>query len=98
MDDVLFTVDFENKVWRRGSTKGFPDESGGELVSMSLGAFSLKGRTPKTEGPGAGLATIGILPLPINRTMFIYLRANVPVKDFTMPDPITEIRYEVVNA
>jgi hypothetical protein len=102
MDDSEFRVDFEAKTWARGGQHpdipGWTEIEEGELVPMSLGAYALKGRTPKTTGPGAGLATIGILPLPVKTTMFICLRANVPVKDFTMPDPITEIKYEVVNA
>lgn len=98
----MFVVDFESKKWGRVNKPASDASSeileAGVLVPMSLGAYRLDGRTPKTEGPGAGLSVLGIIPLPQGKTITMCLRANVPVKEFTMPDPITEIKYEVVNA
>lgn len=94
-DGSKWEVDTENLTYKLLTDD---PESGisGELVFQTFNVFSLAGRRPDTEGPGAGLCTILLTPLPVGQTLFIYLRANIEVRNFTMPHPIKEIRYEIV--
>lgn len=90
----LYFADTEELVW---CECGAPPIEGkfqevraqGSLVSQHFGVFALEGRKPPN------LATFGTYLVPVGQTLFIYLRANVPVVDFSMPKPIKEIRYEI---
>lgn len=60
----------------------------GTLVAMGAGAYNFDGRTPKTgledpskPGPGAGLSTVGIMAVPYDQSLVLFLRANVKIKD-----------------
>lgn len=113
VDDERFFVDTQTMRWSRASSilsapsisavensisNTVPIESG-NLISMGGGAFNLDGRTPKTTGPGAGLSSIGILAVPYEDTLVMYLHANVPVKDesFTS-NPIKHFKYVIAQA
>jgi hypothetical protein len=60
----------------------------GTLVPMGAGAYNFDGRTPETglenpkaPGPGAGLSTVGIMAVPYDTYLILFLRANVKIKD-----------------
>jgi len=57
--------------------------------------YGFDGRRPDQ---GNGLATIGTYVVGIGQKVKIYLRANVEVKDFTMPVPIRQVLYEILPA
>lgn len=101
MDDSLFLVDIEFAKWNR-IRRPYVDEKSeilesGETISQGFGIYNLKGRTVETTGPGAGLCTIGVVPLCMGTILNIYLRANVQIKEFTMPIPINTVMYEVAE-
>jgi len=68
----------------------------GKLIPQGYGVYSFEGRTPKTEGPGAGLCSIGNYLVGIGPTVKVFIRANVEIKDFTMPAPIRQVLYEIL--
>jgi hypothetical protein len=93
-DDELFVLDTAHMRWGRASSilstpsvaaaeqhlARYVYSEEGALVPMGAGVYNLDGRTPKTEGPGAGLSTVGIMAVPFETTLFIYLRPNVNIK------------------
>ena len=97
-DDTHFEVDTVRATWSRltsvlATTDGAPGVvEEGKIVPQGMGIYLMAGRNPKFDGPGGGLCTIGIMAVPVNEILNVYLRANVPVKDFTMPIPITGLR------
>jgi hypothetical protein len=65
----------------------------GELVAMGAGVYNLDGRTPKD-----GLSTVGILCIPFENTLVIYLRANAKIKDGTFKsNPIQKTEYMIMQ-
>ena len=48
----------------------------GTLVAMGAGAYNFDGRTPKD-----GLSTVGIMAVPYDTYLILFLRANVKIKD-----------------
>ncbi len=94
-DDELFVINTVDMTWGRASSiatapslgavenrlANFAFHEQGTLVAMGAGAYNLDGRTPKTEGPGAGLSSIGILSVPYDDSLVLFLRANVKIKD-----------------
>ena len=94
-DDELFVINTMDLVWGRASNllaapsvaavenrlAQFNFIEQGQLIPMGAGAYSMDGRTPKTEGPGAGLCSVGIMAVPFDQYLILYLKANVPVKD-----------------
>jgi hypothetical protein len=99
-DDAIFLTDVQFMTWARVSAPAADQESKvvehGRLVPQGFGIYAFEGRTPKTEGPGAGLCSIGNYVVAIGQAVKIFLRANVPVKDFTMPVPIRQVLYEIL--
>ncbi len=95
-DATKWLVDTEALTWAHIADN--PEESSaGELRVAGSNIYSLSPRVPTTEGPGAGLCTVLIVPLPVGQTLWLYLKANVPTRNFTMPKPITQIRYQIIG-
>ena len=74
----------------------------GTLVPMGAGVYSLDGRTPKTEGPGAGLSTVQLMAVPFDKHLILYLLPNVEVKEDSFISNFPEefrkhIKHEVRN-
>lgn len=91
LDGTLWSVDTENMTWEGGGDSG-------ELTFQNNNIYHLSPRVPTTEGPGAGLCTVLVTSLPVGQILWMYLQANVPTRNFTMPKPITQIRYEIIGA
>lgn len=96
LDDTLFVIDTKAATWGIASTilaapsviaaaesklANYVFSEQGTLVPMGGGRYSLDGRTPKTQGKGAGLSTVGILSVPFDTDLFLYLLPNAPVKE-----------------
>ena len=94
-DDELFIIDVVNQKWGRassilsapsisaaadGAVARYVYSEEGALIPMGAGGFNLDGRTPKTEGPAAGLSAVGIMSVWFEAYNIIYLRPNVNVK------------------
>lgn len=104
-DESLFLLDTQSLKWFRVSEPPVADEKGelipppilegGDLNPQGFGIYALNGRTPATAAPGAGLCTVGVLPIAEGTILTIYVSSNVLVKEFTMPVPISTVRYEV---
>lgn len=94
-DDSLFVFNTVDMTWGRASSiatspslgavenhlANFAFHEQGTLVAMGAGAYNFDGRTPKTEGEGAGLSTVGIMAVPYDQELVLFLRANVKIKD-----------------
>jgi hypothetical protein len=99
-DESIWIADTQYLNWARVSSPpnpAQPEESkvleSGKLIPKGFGIYGFEGKTPKI---GSGLATIGTYVVGIGSTIKIYLRANVEVKDFTMPAPIRQVLYEIL--
>jgi hypothetical protein len=96
-DNSIWITDTQFLNWARVSAPGTDPESkvleSGKLTPKGFGIYGLEGRTPKD-----GLTTIGTYVVGIGSMVKIFLRANVEVKDFTMPAPIRQILYEILPA
>lgn len=101
-DETSWFVDTVQMRWAQ--TKGIEDTSEilefGKLVFVGmqgvLRIFAFEGRTPKTDGPGAGLCTFGYAMVDLDTTLTFFIQANVPIKDLTSRRPIDTIRYELI--
>lgn len=96
-DDELFVFNTVDMTWGRASNLvtapsigavenrlanfAYREDDRGTLVPMGGGAYNLDGRTPKTEGPGKGLSSVGIMAVPFETYLILFLRANVRIKD-----------------
>jgi len=93
-DSSIWIVDTQFLQWGRVSAPQSDAESkmleSGKLVPKGFGIYGLEPRVPP------GLATIGTYVVGLGQAIKIYLRANVPVKDFTMPVPIRQVLYEIL--
>jgi len=97
----VFMCDTAQMVWARGSGPASDPESkvveSGKLVPQGFGIYALDGRIdPKKPEQANGLATIGLFVIAIGTTVKIFIRANVAIKDFTMPVPINQVLYEIL--
>ena len=95
LDDELFVFNTVDMTWGRASSiatapslgavenrlANFAFHEQGILVPQGAGAYNFDGRTPKTEGPGKGLSTVGIMAVPYDTYLILFLRANVKIKD-----------------
>jgi len=96
LDDSLFILNTKEATWGIASSilaapsviaaaesklANYVFAEQGTLVPMGGGRYSLDGRTPQTKGKGAGLSTIGILSVPFDTDLFLYLLPNAPVKE-----------------
>lgn len=92
-DDSLFVLDTATELWAEVNTPAADPESkviqNGKLIPQGFGVYALAGRKD-------GLRTIGTFLIPYQTTITLYVRANVEIKDLTMPVPFTEILYEVL--
>lgn len=61
-----------------------------------LRVFALEGRTPKTDGPGAGLCSFGYALIDLDNIVTFFIQANVPTKDLNSRRPVDTIRYELI--
>lgn len=96
----LWVCDTQFMQWARVSSPPNPQQpeeskvlEHGKLVAKGFGIYGLDPRKPSD-----GLATIGTYVVGIGQSVKIYLRANVEVKDFTMPVPIRQVLYEILPA
>ena len=100
-DDAIFIVDVQTMNWARVSAPGTDPESkvleNGKIIPQGFGVYALEGRRPDDKDiPGAGLSSIGNYVVAIGQTVKIFIRANVEIKDFTMPVPIRQVLYEIL--
>jgi hypothetical protein len=99
-DDSLWICDVQFLNWARVSAPGSDPIStvleSGKLIPQGFGVYSFEGRRPDTPGPGAGICSVGTYLVGLGNTIKIYIRTNVPIKDFTMPAPIRQILYEIL--
>jgi hypothetical protein len=95
-DGAKVELDTEALTWK---IEGADSSSilSGQLNVQARDLFGLAPRTQESAGPGAGLCTVLLTCLPVGQTLFIYLKANVPVAKFTMPQPIKEIKYQIIG-
>ena len=93
-DGLVWRVDTENLTWEQPDGE---NPSAGELTYQGTNVFGLAGRTPDTPAPGAGLCTVFTTCLAVGQEIIIFLRANVPVTDFTLARPIKSVRYEILK-
>lgn len=96
LDDLVWQADFEALTWARvsplnGQTEPEVLESG-KLVPQMMGVFSMAGRRPPE------LCSLGHMFVGKGEVLTVCLRANVEIKDFTMPVPFSAIRYQVISA
>lgn len=68
----------------------------GNLIPQGGGVYSFEGRTSKT---GNGLCSVGILAIPYEDTLQLYLRANVMLKeDSFKSQEIKTIKHHIIQA
>jgi hypothetical protein len=97
-DNKVYIADTQHLQWGQVSAP-YTDpnsvvEEKGKLTPQGFGIYALEGRIKR--GQDLGLATIGIYTVALGTTIKIFLRANVPVKEFTMPVPINQVLYEIL--
>lgn len=112
LDDELWVINTSSLKWGRASSilsapsvtaveneiTQYEFLEGGDLVPMGAGIYNFDGRTPETKGPGAGLSSVGIIAIPFEDTLVVYLRPNVPIKaDSFKSNPIKIVKYEVLQ-
>lgn len=94
-DNSIWIVDTQFMQWGRVSAPQSDPTSQvlehGKLVPKGFGIYGLE---PRTQG----LITIGTYLVGLGQTVKVFLRTNVPVKDFTMPVPIRQVLYEILAA
>lgn len=95
-DESIWVADVATMQFARVSAPASDPESkvleSGRLVPQGFGVYLLEGR-PKEK---AVLSSIGNYVVAIGTTVKIFLRANVAIKDFTMPVPIRQVLYEIL--
>lgn len=116
-DNELFILDIANQKWGRassilsapsvgaaadGAVARYVYSEEGALISMGAGVFDLDGRTPKTEGAAPGLSSVGIMAVPFDQTLVLYLRPNVNVKPDSFVSGFPEdmqkhIKYQILQ-
>jgi hypothetical protein len=74
-------------------------EEFGTLKWMSplMELYRLEGRTPTTDGPGAGLTSIAIVVRVVDETLEIAVNANVDITEPVCVKPISRVRCEVLG-
>lgn len=97
----VFVADTQHMQWAKVSAPSSDPESkvleSGKLVPQGFGIYALSGRIdPEKPEQTAGLATIGVFVIAIGTVVKIFIRANVAIKDFTMPVPINQVLYEIL--
>lgn len=101
LDDAIWVADVANLKWARTDKPAVDPESilldSGALVAQGYGVYVLAGRNPNSPAPGAGLCNFGVMPVVSGTVLDMYLAANVPVKEFTMPAPVTRIEYKIIE-
>ena len=117
LDEELFIFDIVNQKWGRassilsapsvsaaadGAVARYVYSEEGTLVPMGAGVFNMDGRTEKTEGPGAGLSSVGIMAVPFEQSLILYLRPNVNVKPDSFVSGFPEdmqkhIKYQILQ-
>jgi hypothetical protein len=89
-DDNLWVFNTVEMTWGRASSiatapslgavenrlANFAFHEQGTLVPMGAGAYNFDGRTPKD-----GVSTVGIMAVPYDTYLILFLRANVKIKD-----------------
>ena len=85
----LYITDTKDLDWVRIENSEVVER--GKLVPQGFGIYALSGKRD-------GLRTIGTYTIGIGQEVKIFLRANVPVKNFTMPAPINRVSFEILPA
>ncbi len=112
LDDETFVLNTLNLTWGRASTilaapsvlaaeqklARFEFKEQGTLVPMGGGRYSLDGRTPNTKGAGAGLSTVGIMAVPFDTYLVLYLLPNVKIKEGSFKNGFPEAIQEYIKA
>lgn len=96
-DDSIWICDTLHLQWGRISAPHSDPNSvvleNGKLVPQGFGIYALEGRLPQNE---PGIATIGVYTVALGTAIKIFLRANVQIKDFILPVPITQVLYQIL--
>lgn len=100
-ENEVFIADTAQMQWAKVSAPASDPESKvlerGKLIPQGFGIYAFDGRIdPKKPEQANGLATIGVFVVAIGTTVKIFIRANVGIKDFTMPVPINQVLYEIL--
>lgn len=104
-DGTQFQINTQTLRWTMNVGSGDDLKvEGGDLTESALDTYSLEPRTPKTgledpqkPGPAAGFCTIGIHAKIVGDTLHVLAYGNQPIKEFTLPVPIANQRYEIVG-
>lgn len=86
-DNKLYITDTKDLDWVRLENNEVVER--GKLVPQGWGIYALSGKQD-------GLRTFGIVVYGIGQEVKILIRANVPIKNFTMPAPINRVTFEVL--
>lgn len=112
-DGAIFILDMVAMRWGRVSSilaapsvKAMENEAftynlleEGDLIPMGAGVYTMQGRTVKTEGEGKGLCAVGILAVPYEDSLQLYIRANVPLKEDSFKSgDIKTIKHHIIQA
>ena len=88
-DGKLYIIDTKDLDWVRIENSEVVER--GRLVPQGFGIYALAGKRD-------GLRTVGTYVIGIGQEVKIFLRANVSIKNFTMPAPINRVSFEVLPA
>jgi hypothetical protein len=96
-DNSIWIVDTQFLNWARVDKPASDPTSKvietGKLIPRGFGVYAFEKRTAKSP---SGICSVGVNLVGLGQTIKVYLRTNVPVKDFTMPAPIRQILYEIM--
>jgi len=88
-DGKLYITDTKDLDWVRIEAHEIAER--GRLIPQGFGIYAL-------EGKRDGLRTIGTYVVGVGQEVKVLLRANVPIKNFTMPAPINRVTFEILPA
>ena len=86
-DGKLYITDTDGLDWTRIENGAIAER--GKLVPQGWGIYALSGKRD-------GLRTISPFVVMVRQEAKVLLRANVPIKNFTMPAPINRVTFEVL--
>ena len=68
-----------------------------KLVHPVMELYRLEGRSPTTDGPGAGLTSVGVVVRIADNTLEVGVMANVEIAEPVVVNPINNVRCEVLH-
>jgi hypothetical protein len=107
LTDQLFVVDTAKMRWGKASSilatpslsaaekqlAHYEMSESGDLIPMGGGVYNFDGRTPKD-----GISSVGILAIPYEDHLLIYLKPNAPIKEDSFQcNPIRTVKFSVLQ-